>query len=161
MKNWLILFISVFCVTAHAIEELKNIEIDSLPDYSKAYDPERDPFVDGNNALKNAKETRRRVVIEVGGDWCSWCHVLDEFINTTPAIYEQLYNNFVVLKVNYSDANENELFLGGLPKITGYPHWYITDNDGSIVYSGNIVHLLEDGKYSPTLFSRFLNKWSL
>ncbi len=157
MKYWLILLLFVLPMISHAGGELGS----TLPEYSKAYDPERDPFADGNNALQNAKQTQRRVVIEVGGDWCTWCHVLDKFISTTPEIYEQLHGKFVVLKVNYSDANENKPFLKGLPKITGYPHWFITDNDGSVVYSGNIVQLLENGKYSQKRFTHFLNQWSL
>ena len=48
-----------------------------LPAYSQGYDPARDPFSDGRAALRLAMETRRKVLIEVGGDWCSWCHVLD------------------------------------------------------------------------------------
>jgi thioredoxin-related protein len=161
MRSWLILLIFILPITAQSGDDANHHAHVSLPDYSKNYDPERDPFKDGNNALQNAKKTQRRVLIEVGGDWCTWCHILEKFITNTPAVYEQLHNNFVVLKVNYSDANENETFLNGLPNITAYPHLFITENDGSIIYSGNIVQLLENGKYSKERFNHFLNEWSL
>ena len=52
----------------------------TLPAYSLDYDPVRDPFADGRAALKLAQDTNRRVLIEVGGDWCRWCHVLNKFL---------------------------------------------------------------------------------
>ncbi len=161
MKYWLLLLFFILPVVAQSGDDNNYVPLASLPDYSRSYDPERDPFVDGNHALQNAKETQRRVLIEVGGDWCSWCYILDEFISTTPSVYKQLHDNFVVLKVNYSDANENESFLKGLPVITAYPHVFITESDGSIVYSGNIVKLLDKGKYSKKRFDNFLEQWSL
>ncbi len=161
MRNCLFFLIILLPIAGHSGDDANYLTHVSLPDYSKNYDPERDPFEDGNYALQNAKETQRRVLIEVGGDWCTWCHVLEKFISTTSTVYSQLHDNFVVLKVNFSDTNENKLFLDGLPKITGYPHLFITENDGSIVYSGNIVQLLENGKYSKERFNYFLDEWSL
>lgn len=160
-RSCIFLLIFLLPIIAQAGDKADGFTRVSLPKYSKNYDPERDPFEDGNSALQNAKETQRRVIIEVGGDWCSWCHILEEFITNTPTVHEQLHDNFVVLKVNFSDANENESFLDGLPKITAYPHLFITENDGSIIYSGNIVQLLENGNYSRERFNHFLDKWSL
>lgn len=161
MRSWSFLLIFLLPITTQSGDDADYFTRVSLPDYSKLYDPERDPFEDGNNALQNAKETQRRVLIEVGGAWCTWCHVLERFITNTSAVYKRLHDNFVVLKVNFSDANENEPFLDGLPKIIGYPHLFITENDGSILYSGNIVHLLKNGKYSKERFNYFLDVWSL
>ncbi len=161
MRSCLFLLIFLLPIAAQSGDDANYLTRVSLPDYSKIYDPERDPFEDGNNALQNAKETQRRVLIEVGGDWCTWCHILEDFISATPAVYTQIHDNFVVLKVNVSDANENESFLNSLPKITGYPHLFITEDDGSIIYSGNIVQLLENGKYSREHFNHFLDEWSL
>jgi thioredoxin-related protein len=161
MRNCIFSLIFLLPIIAQAGDKVDGFTRVSLPNYSKNYDPERDPFEDGNSVLQNAKETQRRVIIEVGGDWCSWCHILEEFITNTPIVYEQLHDNFVVLKVNFSDANENQPFLDGLPKITAYPHLFITENDGSVIYSGNINQLLENGNYSKKRFSLFLDEWSL
>jgi len=161
MKSCLFLLIFLLPIAAQSGDDANYLARASLPDYSKLYDLGRDPVEDGNNALQNAKETQRRILIEVGGNWCTWCRTLEHFITNTPAVYKQLHDNFVVLKVNFSDANENEPFLDGLPKIIGYPHLFITDKDGSIIYSGNIVQLLENGKYSKERFRHFLDKWSL
>ena len=131
----------------------------SIPLYSVEYDPYSDPAVDGTNALLYAKQTDRKVLIEVGGDWCQWCHILDEFIVDHPEVKTTLYDNFVILKVNVSEDNKNKKFMSSMPEVDGYPHVYITDIKGSIKFSGDLSPLLKKGKFSEKLFLEFLNRW--
>jgi len=133
----------------------------SLPAYSRAYDPARDPFADGRAALKLAQETNRRVLIEIGGDWCRWCHVLDKFLAENQKTRERLHRNFVILKVNVSEANDNAEFMAGFPKPIGYPHIYITEADGSIIFSKDTAELQENYRYSVPRFQQFIDKWKL
>lgn len=130
-----------------------------LPPYSQAYDPARDPFADGRAALKLARETNRRVLIEVGGDWCRWCHVLNKFLAENQDINEQLHRQFVILKVNVSEANDNADFMAGFPQPLGYPHIYITESDGTIIFSKDTAELLENSRYSVKRFQQFIDKW--
>lgn len=130
-----------------------------IPDYSKVYDPERDPFADGDSALQYARETDRRVLMELGGNWCTYCKILDYFIENNPIIKKSLYEKFVILKINVSDENGNEKFLSDLPKTFGYPHYFVTENDGSILYSKDTTQLRANGEYSEELFIGFLNEW--
>ncbi|MFT4725425.1 MAG: thioredoxin-related protein, partial [Colwellia sp.] len=55
------------------------INADDLPKYSKVYDKKSDPFKDANAAIKLAQKTQRNVLIEIGGNWCSWCKKIDVF----------------------------------------------------------------------------------
>ena len=131
----------------------------SIPRYSVEYDPSSDPAVDGKKALIYAKQTNRKVLIEVGGDWCQWCHILDEFIADHPEVKTALYDNFVILKVNISEDNKNKEFMSSMPEVDGYPHVYITNEKGSINFSGDLSSLLKKGKFSEKLFLEFLNRW--
>ena len=133
----------------------------ALPPYSQEYDPARDPFADGRAALKLAQETNRRVLIEVGGDWCRWCHVLTKFLAENQQLREQLHRHFVILKVNVSEANDNAEFMAGFPKPLGYPHMYITEDDGSIIFSKDTADLQENSRYSVQRFQQFIDKWKL
>ncbi len=132
-----------------------------LPAYSQGYDPARDPFVDGRAALKLAQETKRRVLIEVGGNWCSWCLQLDKFLAENPQLREQLHRYFVILKVNVSEVNDNAEFMAGFPKPLGYPHIYISEADGRILFSKDTAQLLENSRYSVQRFQQFIDKWKL
>lgn len=134
---------------------------DKYPLYSTQYSSARDPFVDGKAAIELATKTQRRILIEVGGDWCKWCHILDKFIKSDSEIEQALHKTFVVLKVNVSDENSNEKFLSSFPKALGYPHMYVTESDGRVVKSQDTAEFLVNLKYSKQKFMIFLNKWKL
>ncbi len=143
------------------VTQVQASETRVLPPYSQGYDSARDPFSDGRAALQLAKDTGRRVLIEVGGNWCNWCHVLDRFLDQHPSVRTKLHETFVLLKVNVDGENDNSEFLSTFPPAMGYPHMYITENDGSIVHSQDTAEFLHDGKYSEPQFLTFLARWSL
>lgn len=151
-----LLFISAFSSPALP----GQIDLGSLPEYSLHYDPQRDPYQDGRDAIKLAEASHRRVLIEVGGDWCTWCHVLDRFLDQNPDIKQTLHQTFVMLKVNVSDANDNSKFLAAFPKPLGYPHLYIAENNGNILLSKDTADFLSNGKYSRQHFLDFFSQWA-
>ncbi len=132
-----------------------------LPKYSKVYDDSSDPFTDATAALVLAKETNRQVLIEIGGNWCSWCHKMDTFLENNPDIYQALHANYVLLKINVSDSNENEAFMNGLPPVLGYPHMYISTASGKMILSKDTAELLAGNNYSREQWLAFINKWAL
>ncbi len=130
-----------------------------LPAYSRNYDASRNPNADGRHALKLAKETNRKVLIEVGGDWCGWCFVLDRFIKEHPKVESRLHQIFVVLKVNINDENDNVDFMAAFPPAQGYPHMYVSDSDGNILSSQDTADFRENKKYSEARFMAFFDRW--
>lgn len=156
LKKSLLLFV---LLGAHFVVFAFDQNPFSIPRYSTEYSPASDPFVDGKNALLYAKQTDRNILIEVGGNWCQWCHILDQFINDHPDVKQTLYDHFVLLKINVSDKNKNEKFMSSMPEVDGYPHIYITDTKGSIKFSGDLSPMLEKGKFSEKKFLKYLNKW--
>ena len=132
---------------------------DSLPLYSKVYDDKRDPFADANAAITLANQTGRNVIIEVGGNWCTWCHKMDAFFEENPDVYQALHETFVLLKVNVSDSNENEKFMSAMPPVLGYPHMYVSTGKGKLVLSKDTADFLNSGSYSREQFMAFFNEW--
>ena len=133
----------------------------SLPEYSLKYDPTRDAFQDGRDAIKLAKATNRRILIEVGGDWCKWCHLLDRFLDKNPEIKKELHQTFVFLKVNVSDENDNAIFLKVFPKPLGYPHMYVTEKNGKLLLSKDTSDFQVNRKYSAERFKVFFKQWKI
>jgi thioredoxin-related protein len=157
----ILLLISLFLVyPAHSATHEPTVAL-NLPEYSVKYDPQRDPFKDGAAAIKLASETQRRVLIEVGGEWCKWCHILDDFLDNNPDIKVRLHKTFVMLKINVSNENDNSEFLKAFPKTLGYPHMYVTEKNGSVLWSKDTAEFLEKGKYSRDRFSVFFDRWTL
>jgi len=130
-----------------------------LPEYSKVYDDQRDPFKDANAALTLARETNRNVLIEIGGNWCTWCHKMDAFLLKNPNIYKDLHSKYVLLKINVSDSNENDAFMKALPPVLGYPHMYVSAANGKMLLSKDTAELQDDNGYSKDYWLAFLSKW--
>jgi thiol:disulfide interchange protein len=124
------------------------------------YDPARDAALDIREAVAEARRTGKRVLLEVGGEWCIWCHIMDAFFEKNPELLKSREQNFVMLKINFSEENKNQPVLSRYPPINGYPHIFVLDHDGKLLQSQDTAEL-EDGKsYNPAKFTAFLNKWS-
>jgi len=124
------------------------------------FDPSRDALRDVDAALQLAKTTNRRVLVEIGGEWCVWCHIMDRFFTANPDINALRDARFVWLKVNYSKENSNAALLARCPKVAGYPHLSVIDTDGRVLHSQD-TSALEAGKtYDPAAFRKFLTEWS-
>jgi thiol:disulfide interchange protein len=124
------------------------------------FDPGRDAAADLAIALRFARAARRNVLIDVGGEWCSWCHILDRFFAANPDLRSLRDTNYVWLKVNFSKENSNETLLGRWPRITGYPHFFVLDGDGRLLHSQG-TDVLEAGKnYDQAAMRAFLVKWA-
>ena len=68
--------------------------------------------------------------------------------------------NFVWVKINMSEENENKEFLATYPEIPGYPHLYVLEKDGSFLYSKSTSELEEGKSYNLQRFTNFIKKWS-
>jgi hypothetical protein len=129
-------------------------------DGSLGYDPDADPDADLDAAVAEARATGRRILMVVGGDWCSWCHTLDRFVKGNETIHERWTRGYVTLKVHWDREHPNEDFLSRYPEIEGYPHIFVLDADGTLLHSQNTAELEEGESYSPDLMSAFLKRWA-
>ncbi|MCU7958940.1 MAG: thioredoxin family protein [gamma proteobacterium symbiont of Bathyaustriella thionipta] len=132
---------------------------ESLPAWSRGYSAQRDPFQDAHEAIALAQSSGRRILIEVGGDWCAWCHVLEKLIANNPDIEQVLQQNYVLLKVSVDEHNDNAEFLKGLPYSYGFPKLYVSRANGSIIHVQNSSDFMQNGRYSAAKVMDFLQQW--
>lgn len=104
----------------------------SLPE---KFDPTRDAAADLQHAQALAEAQRKLVFVDLGGEWCSWCHIFDRFVASRPELSRELADRYIVVKVNYSPQNRNESVLSRFPKAKGYPHFYVLDSTGKVLAS--------------------------
>lgn len=131
----------------------------NFPEFSRVYDPARDPFADFDSATGLAAKSGKKVLVEVGGNWCSWCHIMEDFLGKNPSIRKSLHATFIILKVNISDENRNEKFLSYLPEIRGVPHFVVVNSEGKVLGEQNTAHLEQGSSYSPKAFMEFIARW--
>lgn len=146
----LILMFVVFAVALNFAQTTKK---------SAGYDPLRNPQKDLDSAIVKATSENKFILLEVGGEWCSWCHRLEEFFQNDNELKEALHNIFVVVKVNYSKENKNEEFLDKFPKVPGFPHIFILDRTGKLIKSQDTADFEEGKGYSKEKILQFINAY--
>jgi thioredoxin-related protein len=124
------------------------------------YDPKRDADKDIEDAIQEATRTNKRILLEVGGEWCSWCHTLDKFFETHPGLLSLRDKNFVTVKINFSEENENKDVLSRYGPIQAYPHIFVLERDGKLLHSQNTGDLESGKSYDLERLTAFLTKWS-
>lgn len=149
MKKMFLLLILFFTVTLFAQEYTPQ----------EKFDPSRNPFDDLKAAEQFAQKYNKRILLDVGGEWCIWCHRIDAFMHNTKEVKSLLDENYLIVKVNYSKENKNEKFLSAYPKIEGYPHFFVLDKNGKLLHSQNTGELEKDKDYDKDKFIAFLSKW--
>jgi thioredoxin-related protein len=124
------------------------------------YDPKRNAEDDLTATLTKAKANGKHVLIQIGGDWCGWCHLMSKYFRENEKVASALSKDFLIVKVNYSEENKNEEFLGKFPRISAYPHLFVLDSDGKLLHSQNTADLEEGKGYNEEVVLAFLSKWA-
>ena len=124
------------------------------------FDPARNPSKDLEKAVEEAKVSNRRIILDVGGEWCIWCHRIDDFIEENKDIKNFIKDNFVVVKINFSKENENTEFLSKYPEIPGYPHFFVLESNSKLLHSQDTGQLEQGKGYSHEKMMAFLKKWT-
>jgi thioredoxin-related protein len=124
------------------------------------FDPSRDASRDIADAVKEAGVTGKHVLLDVGGDWCSWCKRLDTLFVRNDSLRSFLESRYVAVKINYSKENRNEAVLSRYPAIKGYPHLFVLDTDGTLLHSQDSAELERGKGHDPGLVMAFLKKWA-
>lgn len=124
------------------------------------FDPRRDPFADLAAAKIQATRDNKRIILDIGGEWCGWCIYMDRFFYERPEIDRIRARHYVWVKVNMSPENENRPFLSQYPEIVGYPHLFVLDADGTLLHSQRTNAFENRDGYIPEIVTQFLNDWA-
>ncbi len=168
--NWILCF---FCGTALFAGCSRQVasQLDAVPKPDIAtnadqpsfysighYDKAREPVVDLANTIKRATAEDKRILLQVGGEWCSWCKLISQYMHDNRVVDSILTQHFVVMKVTYP-GDHAETFLKQFPKCDAYPHFFVLEKDGTLLHSQG-TGALEEGKgYDDEVFAEFLNSW--
>ncbi|HDP74840.1 MAG TPA: thioredoxin family protein [Bacteroidales bacterium] len=135
-----------------------------LTTYSQVniYNPNADAKTEIAKAISKANQENKHIFIQIGGNWCPWCVKLHNFLNADSTLSEILYNNYVVVKVNYSKENKNLDILEKFdkPQRFGFPVLVILDSNGNRIHTQD-SGLLESGEgYDRKKVMSFLKNWT-
>jgi thioredoxin-related protein len=129
----------------------------------KLYNPKANAQKDIAAAIAEAKKENKFVLIQAGGNWCSWCIEFARFAKEDAKIDSVIKASFIWYHLNYSKENENKAMFAkfGYPQRFGYPVFIILNGNGERIHTQNSEYLENGAKgYNQQKVQNFLEMWS-
>ena len=131
-------------------------------DSTRLYNPYANVQKDVAEAVAKAKRERKHVLIQVGGNWCTWCYSFNSFIFREPTLKALVENNYVLYHLNYSKENRNLDYLKklGFPQRFGFPVLVVLDENGNRIHTQDCTLLEKDHGYDFERIKSFFINWA-
>ena len=117
---------------------------------------------DVDAALAEAARTKKRVLVDFGGNWCGDCKVLDINLRR-PENVALLQKHYVLVHVNVGERGiDRNLDIGeryGIPLRKGVPALAVLESDGRVVYAQKHGEFESMRKLDPKAVQDFLERW--
>ena len=124
------------------------------------------PYENADSAItivkKKAALEGKHILIQIGGNWCSWCIEFNRFTTTDKQMDSLLKADFVIYHLNYSKENLNKKLLEqfGFPQRFGFPVFIVLDNNGKQLHTQNSSYLEKDKSYNKEKVMEFFQHWN-
>ena len=124
------------------------------------------PFENADSAMavvqSKALNEGKQILVQIGGNWCSWCIEFNRFTKTDKQMDSILNADFVVYHLNYSKENLNKKMLEkfGFPQRFGFPVFIVIDSAGKLLHTQNSSYLEKEKSYSKEKVIEFLEHWN-
>lgn len=154
MKGWLGLFLGLILLSVISCKE---------PAPQQYYDSSADGVAQIDSAVLQAQAEDKYVLVQVGGDWCGWCHTMNTTLHETTSLREVMDKHYVWVHLYYGPENDNAAALARLraPKGLGYPFFVVLNGRGQVLRVQETGRFEEGEGYSAgDLLSFLLTDWS-
>ena len=127
------------------------------------YKPSENAVLGLSKAVKQAKEEKKHVFVQIGGNWCVWCARFYKFTTTDVQIDSLIRADYTVYHLNYSPENKNTELLQklGFPQRFGFPVFIILDENGERLNTQNSEYLEQGHSYNKAKVMEFLQNWNV
>jgi thiol-disulfide isomerase/thioredoxin len=130
---------------------------------------ERTPYDENSNAdaivdaaFARAKKNGKRVLIDLGGNWCGDCIVLANLMQL-PEMKSFMAAHFEIVSVDVGRFNKNLQIparFGITQRLEGVPSVIVAEPDGSFVNPGHIAALADARHMTPQAIADWLAQWA-
>ncbi|MDP8243028.1 MAG: thioredoxin family protein [Candidatus Hinthialibacter antarcticus] len=110
-----------------------------------------------DQACARAQRDGKRVLLQYGGNWCTWCVYLHHLYESDPEINKTLHSEYEIVYVDVRSNRGIEKQFGA--EIQGVPFLTVIEPDGSVVTHQSTVPLEKGRGHDPKLVLAFLNQW--
>jgi thiol-disulfide isomerase/thioredoxin len=124
------------------------------------YDVDADAERALSAALKRAKATHRKVLVDLGGNWCPDCRILAAVMDLPEvAAFVKAHYEVVMVDVGRLDRNTAIAERYGL-KLQGVPSILILDERGRLLDQGHEPALADARSMTPQALADWLARWT-
>jgi thioredoxin-related protein len=109
--------------------------------------------------LKRAKREGKHLLIEWGGNWCSWCYKLHDVFQQDELVHPILIDEYELVLVDSTQNRELMESYGGKETRYAFPHLTILDAQGNVLTNQETGSLEVGPKHDPRAVAAFLKKW--
>jgi thioredoxin-related protein len=126
-------------------------------------------------AFSRARQERKKVLVDVYTDWCSWCKKMDKDTYADPSIQKILDEKFLTVKLNAESDEEISVGSDQMTKaefaqragVSGYPTTLFFDENAAMLTSvpgyfapgpfAKVLKFVADEKYRTMNFQDYIS----
>lgn len=127
------------------------------------YDENADAMAEIDAALARASQNGKRVLVDLGGNWCGWCRLLAGVMEL-PEMKPFMEEHFELVTVDVSsesgriDRNLEVPERFGVTEIDGVPWMIVLESDGTVLHSSYEVTV--QNHEQPQQMADWLASWA-
>jgi thiol-disulfide isomerase/thioredoxin len=127
------------------------------------YDTDADAMADVDAAITRASANGKRVLVDLGGNWCGWCRLLAGVMEL-PEMKPFMDEHFELVTVDVSsesgriDRNLEIPERFGVEEIDGVPWMIVLESDGTVLHSS--YEVTDQNHEQPQEMADWLATWA-
>lgn len=126
---------------------------------NKLFDPNQNPSLGIQRAVQRARLEKKNLLIEVGADWCVWCHRLETFIVSNPELHLLRSRHYIHMRLFSGEGGNLPDVFNKLPPFDGIPHFFVYDSQGNLLHSQHTEPFEVGESYDYNKVWEFLASW--
>lgn len=128
---------------------------------ARPYDPTANAKVQLADAQARARRSGKRLLIDLGGNWCPDCRILAGFMaRSEVAAFVAAHYEVVMIDVGHMDRNLDIPRRYGVNNLVGVPSVLIVDRKGRLVDAGHTAALSDARSMTPQALAEWLARWT-
>jgi len=126
------------------------------------FDPSADAATQVRDAMAQAAQQHKRVLLDFGGNWCGDCQILDYYFHQPPNA-GLIDKSYIVVDIDVGHLDHNVALANqyGITLRHGVPALSIIDPQGHVLYSQNDGEFSSMGKVDPAAVTQMLEQWKV
>jgi thiol-disulfide isomerase/thioredoxin len=168
MRSSVFVFCGALLVAQAAMASVAppKVQVQSLGDLPvvvmSPYDEKANADAVVNAAFARAKKDGKRVMIDLGGNWCTDCIVLANVLEL-PEVKAFVDAHFELVSVDVGRFDKNLQIpkrFGIVKRLEGVPSLLIADPDGTLVNKGHVSALADARSMTPQGIANWIAQWA-